>query len=61
MSSPLPQTLIIAVYIYFVTYLGPKFMENRKPFDLRHIMVVYNFGVVALSLYMVYEVSTFGE
>ncbi|XP_053159960.1 elongation of very long chain fatty acids protein 7 isoform X4 [Hemicordylus capensis] len=55
MSSPIPQTLIIAAYIYFVTTLGPKLMENRKAFDLRQIMFLYNFGVVALSVYMTYE------
>lgn len=57
MSSPLPQTIIIAAYIYFVTSLGPRIMENRKAFDLKGILIVYNFGVVALSLYMCYEVS----
>lgn len=57
MSTPLPQTIILGSYIYFVTILGPKFMENRKPFELRQIMVFYNFGVVALSIYMTYEVS----
>lgn len=56
MSSPLPQTLIIAAYIYFVTSLGPRIMENRKAFDLRGVLIVYNFSVVALSLYMIYEV-----
>lgn len=57
MSSPLPQTLIIAAYIYFVTSLGPRIMENRKAFDLKGVLIVYNFSVVALSLYMIYEVS----
>lgn len=57
MSSPLPQTIIIAAYIYFVTSLGPRMMENRKAFDLKGVLIVYNFGVVALSLYMCYEVS----
>lgn len=57
MSSPLPQTIIILAYIYFVTSLGPRLMENRKAFDLKGILIVYNFGVVALSLYMCYEVS----
>lgn len=57
MSSPLPQTIIIAAYIYFVTSLGPRIMENRKAFDLKGILIVYNFSVVALSLYMCYEVS----
>ncbi|KAG8131079.1 hypothetical protein E2320_017676, partial [Naja naja] len=55
MSSPFPQTIIIATYIYIVTNLGPKLMENRKPFDLRQIMFVYNFGIVALSTYITYE------
>lgn len=59
MSSPLPQTIIIIAYIYFVTSLGPKIMENRKAFDLKGVLVVYNFGVVALSLYMIYEVCWF--
>lgn len=57
MSSPLPQTIIIAAYIYFVTSLGPRIMENRKAFDLKGVLVLYNFSVVALSLYMIYEVS----
>lgn len=55
MSSPLPQILLIGAYIYFVTSLGPKLMENRKPFDLKQIMIVYNFGIVAFSIYMCYE------
>lgn len=56
MSSPVPQTIIIASYIYFVTTLGPRLMENRKPFDLKKPMIAYNFSIVALSLYMIYEV-----
>ncbi|XP_071658265.1 very long chain fatty acid elongase 7 isoform X1 [Patagioenas fasciata] len=55
MSSPFPTTFIIGTYIYFVTSLGPKLMENKKPFELRQIMAFYNFSVVALSLYMTYE------
>ncbi|KYO29156.1 elongation of very long chain fatty acids protein 7 [Alligator mississippiensis] len=55
MSSPVPQAVIIGAYIYFVTSLGPKLMENRKPFELRQTMAFYNFAVVALSLYMTYE------
>ncbi|KPP73670.1 elongation of very long chain fatty acids protein 7-like [Scleropages formosus] len=55
MSNPLPQTIIIASYIYFVWSLGPRLMENRKPFDLKQVLIIYNFGLVALSLYMSYE------
>ncbi|XP_028924078.1 elongation of very long chain fatty acids protein 7 [Ornithorhynchus anatinus] len=55
MSSPLPQAAILAAYVYFVTLLGPKLMENRKPFDLKKTMVAYNFLIVAYSVYMCYE------
>uniref|UniRef100_A0A3B3DZ11 Elongation of very long chain fatty acids protein n=1 Tax=Oryzias melastigma TaxID=30732 RepID=A0A3B3DZ11_ORYME len=55
MPSPVPQTIIIVAYIYFVTSLGPRIMENRKALDLKRVLIVYNFSVVALSLYMCYE------
>ncbi|XP_051950303.1 elongation of very long chain fatty acids protein 7a [Xyrauchen texanus] len=55
MSSPFPQTIIIAFYIYFVKSLGPRIMENRKPFELKQVLVIYNFSIVAFSLYMCYE------
>ncbi|XP_074056075.1 very long chain fatty acid elongase 7 [Macrotis lagotis] len=55
MSSPLPQALILGVYVYFVTSLGPKLMKNRHPFDLKKFMIVYNFLIVLFSLYMCYE------
>lgn len=57
MSSPVPQTAIILFYIYFVMSLGPRIMENRKPFDLKQVLIIYNFSVVAYSLYMCYEVN----
>ncbi|XP_019733636.1 elongation of very long chain fatty acids protein 7a isoform X1 [Hippocampus comes] len=55
MSSPVMQSVIIMAYIFFVMSLGPRIMENRKAFDLKGVLVVYNFSVVALSLYMCYE------
>ncbi|KAG3266649.1 very long chain fatty acid elongase 7 [Ictidomys tridecemlineatus] len=55
MSSPLPQTIILGLYVYFVTSLGPKLMENRKPFELKKVMITYNFCIVLFSLYMCYE------
>lgn len=59
MSSPLPQTIILGFYIYFVTSLGPKLMENRKPFELKKVMITYNFSIVLFSVYMFYEASIF--
>nr|XP_024642721.1 elongation of very long chain fatty acids protein 7 [Macaca nemestrina] len=55
MSSPLPQTILLGFYVYFVTSLGPKLMENRKPFELKKVMITYNFLIVLFSVYMCYE------
>ncbi|XP_022265430.1 very long chain fatty acid elongase 7 isoform X2 [Canis lupus baileyi] len=56
MSSPLPQTIILGLYVYFVTSLGPKLMENRKPYELKKAMITYNFSIVLFSVYMCYEI-----
>ncbi|GFT43131.1 elongation of very long chain fatty acids protein 4 [Nephila pilipes] len=34
------------LYVLFVKRLGPSFMKDRKPFDLRTLMIVYNFCIV---------------
>lgn len=57
MSSPVAPTIVIMLYIYFVTSLGPRIMENRKPLNMKGVLILYNFFVVALSVYMIYEVS----
>lgn len=55
MQSPFQMTAILLGYVYFVLSLGPRIMASKKPFDLRPVMVVYNFALVALSLFIVYE------
>lgn len=57
MQSPVPMTAILLCYLFFVLYLGPRIMANRKPFQLKEAMIVYNFLLVGLSIYIVYEVS----
>lgn len=57
MGSPWLITSIILTYVYFVLSLGPRLMANRKPFQLRGFMIVYNFSLVIYSLYIVYEVG----
>lgn len=56
MSSPFPTIFISLFYAYFVKVLGPKLMENRKPFNLRKIMLFYNLFQVILSTWLFYEV-----
>ncbi|XP_062409809.1 elongation of very long chain fatty acids protein 7-like [Sardina pilchardus] len=55
MSSPFPQTFITTAYLFFVTFLGPRLMENRKPFELKKVMFIYNVCISSFCLYMFYE------
>lgn len=54
-SSPGPTLTIVATYIYFCVSAGPKYMKNKKPYDLKNTMIIYNFIQILLSLYLVHE------
>lgn len=55
MSSPIPSIVLCFSYPFMV-HIGKWLMTFKKePFQLRGPMIVYNFSMVALSLYMVYE------
>ena len=60
MSNPTWNTISVLVYLYIVFYGGPEFMKNRKPFEFRKILFVYNMALVLLSGYMFYEVGSIG-
>ncbi|MGH0161028.1 UNVERIFIED_CONTAM: hypothetical protein FKN15_040361 [Acipenser sinensis] len=55
MQSPTLMTSILVGYVIFVLKVGPRFMANRKPYDLKGVMVAYNFFLVAFSIFIVYE------
>lgn len=57
MSSPFPTLALCLFYAYFVKVLGPKLMENQKPFDLRRVMIWYNLIQVIFSTWLFNEVS----
>ena len=59
MQHPIQMTVILLGYILFPVYAGPRLMANRKPFHLKSAMIGYNFSMVALNSYIVYEVSSF--
>lgn len=40
--------------------VGPKLMENRKPFQLKNTLIVYNLFQVLFSTWLFYEVRFFG-
>ncbi|XP_070499657.1 very long chain fatty acid elongase 7-like [Chironomus tepperi] len=60
MSSPFPTIGICLSYVFIVKFLGPKFMENRKPFKLRKIIILYNFLQVVLSFHLFFEAGMSG-
>ncbi|CAG9759475.1 unnamed protein product [Ceutorhynchus assimilis] len=55
MSSPLPTLGICLFYAYFSRILGPRLMENRKPLNLRNILIVYNLMQTLFSAWIFYE------
>lgn len=54
LASPLIPCSIVATYLLLITCILPKFMENRKPFHMKGILLVYNFIQVVLSCLCVY-------
>ncbi|XP_014478532.1 PREDICTED: elongation of very long chain fatty acids protein AAEL008004-like [Dinoponera quadriceps] len=44
-------------YTYFVSVLGPKFMEKRQPYKLDMILKIYNVLQIICNLYLVHSVS----
>ncbi|XP_049781490.1 elongation of very long chain fatty acids protein AAEL008004 isoform X3 [Schistocerca cancellata] len=55
MSSPFPTAAICLTYVYIVKVLGPRLMENRKPFELKNLLIAYNFFQVIFSAWLFYE------
>ncbi|XP_058832135.1 elongation of very long chain fatty acids protein 7-like isoform X2 [Topomyia yanbarensis] len=55
MDNPLPTLGLIVCYLLWVLKLGPMYMRDRKPMDLRRIIIYYNLFQVLLSGYMFYE------
>jgi len=56
MQTPWP-TVALCIGYFAMCWVGPSLMEKRKPFELRPILIVYNFALVLLSVYMFLEVS----
>ncbi|GBM99044.1 Elongation of very long chain fatty acids protein 4 [Araneus ventricosus] len=53
----LPSILI--GYALFVTWIGPTHMRNRKAYNLRRVLVTYNFLEVIINAYIASRVSYF--
>ncbi|XP_026751476.1 elongation of very long chain fatty acids protein AAEL008004-like [Galleria mellonella] len=60
MSSPFPTLIICLSYVYLVKVLGPRIMANRKPYELKNILIFYNFCQVIFSAWLFYEIGSGG-
>ena len=56
MQSYVPTLCVVGVYL-IMAVTGPRIMANRQPLNVQLPMLIYNFGIVILSVYMFYEVS----
>lgn len=56
MGSPLPVIGIVAAYLLFVVKLGPEFMKDRKPLNIKPIMTCYNLYQAMFNFYIVVQV-----
>ncbi|KAJ8403293.1 hypothetical protein AAFF_G00355100 [Aldrovandia affinis] len=54
LDSYLPTLAFTLVYLLIV-YLGPLYMKDRPAYSLKKVLIVYNFAVTILSLYMLIE------
>lgn len=52
MQSPLPVVVILVLYLWFVLSLGPNYMKNRKPFELKSALIIYNLYQVLFSIWL---------
>lgn len=52
--------MILICYLYFIVYLGPKFMKNRQPWSLKTFIKVYNVFQIISNLILVYKFQEIG-
>lgn len=56
LDSYTPTFMLTITYLLTI-YLGTKYMRNRPAYSLKHVLLLYNFSLTMLSLYMLVEVS----
>ena len=56
MQSYVPTLCVVGIYLMIVV-TGPRIMADRKPVNVQLPMLIYNLGLVLLSVYMFYQVS----
>ncbi|KAF7279822.1 hypothetical protein GWI33_006705 [Rhynchophorus ferrugineus] len=54
-KSPLPILGILTLYLLFVLKWGPEYMKNKKPYEMKNVLMIYNLTQVLCNFYMFKE------
>lgn len=56
MGTPVPLLTIFAIYLFYVLKIGPRYMKNRKPFNLQKFIRCYNiFQIIACTYFVTWS------
>ncbi|RWS05050.1 elongation of very long chain fatty acids protein-like protein [Dinothrombium tinctorium] len=48
-GGPWNMMLMISAYLYCVKIVGPQFMRNRKAYDMRNFILLYNISLIIIN------------
>ncbi|CAG9817336.1 unnamed protein product [Phaedon cochleariae] len=52
LSSPLSVLAVTFAYLHIVRVIGPKLMENRPPYDIKNVILLYNAVQILVNTYI---------
>ncbi|BES97549.1 elongation of very long chain fatty acids protein [Nesidiocoris tenuis] len=53
-SQPGHVYCTLAAYLIFILFVGPRMMAQRKPFDLKRPIMIYNIFQIVWNIYIIY-------
>ncbi|XP_055374697.1 elongation of very long chain fatty acids protein 7 [Condylostylus longicornis] len=54
-DNPQKLFMILGAYLFFCLYAGPRYMRDRKPFELKNTLLIYNAFQVIFSIILWWE------
>ncbi|GIX76081.1 elongation of very long chain fatty acids protein [Caerostris extrusa] len=60
MDNPSVAYALIAAYLVWVKFIGPTWMKDKPPYELRMVMIVYNLFISALNAWIFYNFGKYG-
>lgn len=49
---------IVAAYLFLVLHLGPKWMQGRKPLEIKNLIRIYNASMILVNIYLINRALT---